>query len=56
MTNIEITLKYLELQLKEINDKVDKLFEMHKPITSDPILPYKADSVPQTQACNIMEI
>ena len=54
MTNTEITLKYLELQLKEIDDKVDKLLEMHK---HDPILlyKYKADSIPQTQAFNLKQ-
>lgn len=51
MTEAEAKLKDLELQIKELNDKVDKLIAMRT--TS---LPYKADSVPQTQACNITEI
>jgi hypothetical protein len=51
MTEAEAKIKDLELQIKELNDKVDKLLAMRT--TS---LPYKADSVPQTQACNVMEL
>ena len=51
MTEAEAKIKDLELQIKELNDKVNTLLAMRT--TS---LPYKADAVPQTQACNIMEI
>lgn len=51
MTEAEAKIKDLELQIKELNDKVNKLIAMRT--TS---LPYKADNVPQTQACNITEI
>lgn len=56
MTEAEAKIKDLELQIKELNDKVDKLLEMHKPnLYDDQILPYKADYVPQTQAFNLKQ-
>lgn len=52
MTEAEAKIKDLELQIKELNNKVDTLIAMR---TST--LPYKADNVPpQTQACNVMEL